>query len=91
MALDKEQISHIAALARLSLSDTERESFGGQLSSILEYVAVLSKAETAGVEPMAHSIEVHNVLRDDEIVECGERTRTGLVKSFPERSDEDEL
>lgn len=63
--IDEAQVSHIAHLARLKLTDSEVNSFRNQLSNILEYVEKLGEVNTDGVEPTAHAIAVCNVFRDD--------------------------
>jgi aspartyl-tRNA(Asn)/glutamyl-tRNA(Gln) amidotransferase subunit C len=87
MSLTLEEVDKIAELARLKLAAEERESFREQLSSILEYVGKLAEVETAGVEPMSHSIPVSNVLRDDEAVACEPEIRSGVIAAFPESED----
>lgn len=54
-------------LARLTLSDDEAQLMTRQLNDIVTYVDELSQVDTEGVEPMAHAVEVHNVLRPDEL------------------------
>ncbi len=63
--ISPEQVRHVAKLGRLALSDKQVERFAGQLESILEYVAKIEEVDTNGVEPMAHAVPLHNVLRDD--------------------------
>jgi len=83
MKLTLEEVEHIAALARLELSEDERAAFQKQLSSILEYVEKLKAVDTEGVEPMSHSIEIGNVLRRDEVAGCDAATRQRLIDAFP--------
>ncbi len=85
MKLTAEQIDHIAALARLELSEEEKTAFGRQLSSILEYIDQLGEVDTANVEPMHHSIEIHNVFGEDAVAGCDRATRDRLLGEFPER------
>lgn len=66
MAIDKEQVKHVALLARLYLGDEEIDFFGGQLGQILEHIDKISRVDTSQVEPTAHAVEVTNVFRDDE-------------------------
>ncbi len=87
MKLTTAEVDHIAALARLELAEDEKEVFGRQLSSILEYVDILAKAPTEGVEPMNHIVEMHNVFGADEVAACGAAVRDALVAAFPERHD----
>ncbi|HTM68418.1 MAG TPA: Asp-tRNA(Asn)/Glu-tRNA(Gln) amidotransferase subunit GatC [Candidatus Binatia bacterium] len=85
MKLTPEQVDHIATLSRLSLTDEERVRFAEQLSSVLEYVDALAKVDTAGVEPMNHSIALMNVFGADEPAPCDAATRAALLDRFPER------
>ena len=64
--LTSEDVRNVAHLARLQLSDEEVERFTQQLGEILAYVDQLNEVDTEGVEPMAHAIELSNVLRADE-------------------------
>lgn len=64
--LTAEQVTKVAALARLKLDDSETDAFADQLSKVLGYIERLEEVDTDGVAPMAHAIEVTNVLRDDE-------------------------
>ena len=63
--LTQEQVRHVAKLARLNISEDEVKLFTEQLSNILEYVAQLQKLDTENIEPLAHALPVHNVLRED--------------------------
>jgi len=65
MKISKEEIEHIAALARLSLSEEEKELFGSQLSSILDYMEKLNELDTKGIEPTSHVLSLSNVMRND--------------------------
>ncbi|MFG0333346.1 MAG: Asp-tRNA(Asn)/Glu-tRNA(Gln) amidotransferase subunit GatC [Maioricimonas sp. JB049] len=64
--LTPEQVRKVARLARLKLTDEELQRLAPQLSDVLKYIDILSEVDTDDVEPMAHAIEVHNVLRPDE-------------------------
>ena len=66
MPIDHEQVRHIAALARISLTDDEVDSFARQLSDILDQFEILQSLDTADVIPTAHVAGLDNVLRDDE-------------------------
>lgn len=65
MKLTKQQVHHVAKLARLGLSDAEIEKFQVQLSAILEYVEQLNEVNTDGVEPTAQVTGLANVTRQD--------------------------
>jgi aspartyl-tRNA(Asn)/glutamyl-tRNA(Gln) amidotransferase subunit C len=66
MALTLEEVEHIAALARLRLTDAEKALYREQLSAILDYMAMLRRLDTAGIEPTATVLPLHSVLRADE-------------------------
>jgi len=65
MKITKEQIQHIAVLSRLNLSEEEKDLFGSQLSSILDYVDQLNELDTRETEPTSHVLSLSNVMRDD--------------------------
>lgn len=60
-------VEHVALLSRLELDRQEADKFTGQLNAILEYVEVLKKVDTDGVEPTAHVLPLKNVLRQDAV------------------------
>lgn len=64
--IEREQVLHVAKLARLRLSDEEVEKMAGELSGILEHVDRISELDLDGVEPTSHVVELENVLRADE-------------------------
>ena len=65
--IDREQVLHVARLARLTFSEEESALFQKQLSDILTYVETLNRLDTAGVEPTSHVLEIRNIFRDDAI------------------------
>jgi aspartyl-tRNA(Asn)/glutamyl-tRNA(Gln) amidotransferase subunit C len=64
--IEREQVLHVAKLARLRLSEEEVERMVGELSGILEHVDRIGKLDLEGVEPTSHVVELENVLRADE-------------------------
>lgn len=68
MGIDKEQVEHVAKLARLELGSDEKERFRGQLSAILEHAERVSALDTDGVAPTSHSVPLMNVFRPDVVV-----------------------
>ncbi len=66
MALSKSEVEHIAALARLQLSEPEKERYRQQLSAILDYAARLQTLDTAGIPPTSSVLPPRSVLRADE-------------------------
>ncbi len=65
MKITKQEVDHVAKLARLQLSDQARDTFTDQLSNILTYVEQLNELDTKGVEPTSHVLDIKNVMRDD--------------------------
>ena len=66
MAISREEVLHVARLARLELSDAEVERFREQLSAILDAVSKVQELDLADVPPTSHPLDVVNVWRDDE-------------------------
>ena len=66
MKLSREDVVHIALLARLGLSEAELEKFREQLSNILENFEILQQVDTSDVPPTAYPIPLENVVRKDE-------------------------
>jgi aspartyl-tRNA(Asn)/glutamyl-tRNA(Gln) amidotransferase subunit C len=64
--IERDQVLHVARLARLRLSDEEVERMSEELSSILDHIEKIGELDLDDVEPTSHVIEVENVLRDDE-------------------------
>jgi aspartyl-tRNA(Asn)/glutamyl-tRNA(Gln) amidotransferase subunit C len=61
------QVEHVAQLARLALSDEEKQRLTEQLNAILTYMEQLNEVPTADVEPTAHVLDLVNVFRDDTV------------------------
>ena len=66
MAITRDEVLHVARLARLDLTDDEIDRFTDQLSAILEAVAKVSELDLSGVEPTAHPLDLVNVWAEDE-------------------------
>jgi aspartyl-tRNA(Asn)/glutamyl-tRNA(Gln) amidotransferase subunit C len=63
--IEREQVLHVARLARLKLTEDEVDRMAGEMSKILEHVEKMNELDLDGVEPTSHVIELQNVLRDD--------------------------
>ncbi|MBS1113807.1 MAG: gatC [Nitrospirae bacterium] len=85
MKIIKDEIEHIALLARLSLSEEEKEMFGSQLSSILDYIDKLNELDTSAVQPTSHVLSLHNVMRDD--LPGSSITREDALSNAPVHTD----
>ncbi|PIP24401.1 MAG: Asp-tRNA(Asn)/Glu-tRNA(Gln) amidotransferase GatCAB subunit C [Candidatus Nealsonbacteria bacterium CG02_land_8_20_14_3_00_37_10] len=64
--ISKEEVKHIAKLARLGLTEKEIAKYQKELSSILDYIEKLKEVDVSGVGPTSHSVLVENVMRGDE-------------------------
>jgi aspartyl-tRNA(Asn)/glutamyl-tRNA(Gln) amidotransferase subunit C len=67
MALSRDDVRHVAQLARLEFSDEEEQRMAEEMSQILDYVEKLDELDTSGVPPMSHVLDVTNVFRADEV------------------------
>ncbi|MDD5557214.1 MAG: Asp-tRNA(Asn)/Glu-tRNA(Gln) amidotransferase subunit GatC [bacterium] len=85
MTIGRDEVEHVARLARLRLTDEERERFTAQLAAILDYVRKLNEIDTAGVEPTAHVLPLRNVTRPDEVRPSLERE--GVLRLAPRADD----
>ncbi len=66
--LTREEVAHVALLARLEVTEDELDMFTGQLADILEHANDVEALDVSGVEAMAHPLHLRNVFRADEIV-----------------------
>jgi aspartyl-tRNA(Asn)/glutamyl-tRNA(Gln) amidotransferase subunit C len=69
-AISREEVAHLAHLARLAVTDDELDRFAGQLDVILQAVARVGEVAAADIPPTSHSVPLTNVYRDDVIVPC---------------------
>ena len=67
MPLERAAVDHVARLARLDLSDAERERMQAELTQILEHADKIQELELDNVEPTAHALPLRNVMRPDEV------------------------
>lgn len=85
MKLNRKDVEHVALLSRLELSENELDKFTGQLDAILEYIDVLNQVDTSAVEPMAHVLEIRNVMRADEVQPS--LSREAALQNAPDAED----
>ena len=76
MGLDKATVAHIAALARIRLSEAELDPLADELSHILTWMEQLNEVDTSGVAPMASVMAVGLPMREDEVTDGGRREET---------------
>ena len=86
MKITKEQVEHVAKLARLAITEEEKATFSEQLSSILTYVEQLNRLDTSKVEPTSHVISMQNVFREDRVKDC--LPREEVLAGAPDASEE---
>lgn len=86
MTISRKDVEHIARLARIELTEEEKEKFEKDLSGILEFVAKLNEADTSAVEPLTGGTMLENVMRDDTEQGTGDKERgTELVDAAPKK------
>jgi len=88
MKIDK--VKQIANLARIKLSKDELKVLTKELSSILDYVDQLKEVDIEGIEPFVHAVDLHNVVRKDEVESCdidlvslAPQTKKNFIKTKP--------
>jgi aspartyl-tRNA(Asn)/glutamyl-tRNA(Gln) amidotransferase subunit C len=84
--IDRDQVLHVARLARLRLTDSEVERMTGELSKILEHVERMGALDLDDVEPTSHVVELQNVLRED--VPRASLARERALEQAPDRAPE---
>ena len=83
--VDDAAIEYVGILAKLELSREEREAAKRDMSRMLDYVDKLNELDTEGVEPMSHLFPVHNVFREDEVINADSREQ--ILANAPEQKD----
>ena len=86
MSLTPEEVKRIARLARVGLSESEVAHFQVQLSEILDYFQRLREVDTEGLPPTAHTLAMHNVMRDDEPRPSFDKEE--VLANAPQREDD---
>lgn len=65
--ISRDDVAHVARLARLDLTEGELDRFADQLGAVLDHASDVASLDTAGVEPTAHPLPLTNVFRDDVV------------------------
>lgn len=92
--LSAEEIKHLSKLSKLELSAEEATSFEHQLSSILDFIAVINEVDTSNVEPLEHVASLNTVLRPDVVVNPINPTyqrgdvAKAIIAGFPDKTDD---
>lgn len=83
MTLSIKDVEHVAKLARLELTEGDKQRFTNQLTNILGYIEKLSEIDTANVEPMMHAVPDENVVRQDIVIES--TSHDEIMQNAPEK------
>jgi aspartyl-tRNA(Asn)/glutamyl-tRNA(Gln) amidotransferase subunit C len=81
--ITKEEVQHIAGLARIGMNEQETEKMATEISAVLEWIDQLKEVDVEGVEPTAHITGMENRLRQDSVNNF--ENKAGIVELFPER------
>jgi aspartyl-tRNA(Asn)/glutamyl-tRNA(Gln) amidotransferase subunit C len=85
MSITKKDVDHVARLARLTLTNEEKERYTAQLESILSYIEKLNELDTTNVPPTAHVLPISNVWREDRADQKHLGSTEDLLANAPER------
>ena len=85
MKITREEVIHVANLARLDVDKTLIDKFALQIGKILEYVDSLKRVDTEGVQPTSHAISMTNAFREDDEKESFDRD--SVLANAPEKED----
>ena len=85
MTITDETIDYVGILAKLELSDEEKEKAKSDMGRMLDYIDMLNQLDTSNVEPMSHVFPVNNVFREDVVVNGDDREN--ILKNAPEQKD----
>ena len=83
--ISDETIEYVGILAKLSLSEEEKEAAKTDIANMLDYIDMLNELDTDGVEPMSHVFPVNNVFREDVVT--NENQREAMLSNAPEQKD----
>lgn len=86
MKISKEEVLHVASLARLKFSDADAEKLEADMAEIINFADTLSELDTSDIVPTAHAIPMQNAFRADEIKPSFERRE--ILKNAPDFDEE---
>ena len=84
--ISDETIEYVGILAKLELSDAEKEKAKQDMGELLDYIDKLNELDTSGVEPMSHVFDVNNVFREDVVTNGDDREN--MLKNAPDRNQD---
>ncbi|MCX7746749.1 MAG: Asp-tRNA(Asn)/Glu-tRNA(Gln) amidotransferase subunit GatC [Clostridia bacterium] len=85
MKINKEMIEHVANLARLNLTEGEKEKLTKEMENILSYVDKLNELDTSNVNPTAHVMPIKNVFREDQVQKSFDRDK--ILMNAPSKEE----
>jgi len=85
--ISKEEVKHIAKLARLELGSKEVEKFRKELSEILDYVKKLNEVNIEKVKPTTHPLGIENIFREDKAAPQPVEMSNDLIEAAPEKKE----
>lgn len=83
--LTREQVEHVALLARLELTEEEKDRYARQLNDILGHIEMLNRLDTENVPPTAHVLPLKNVFREDKV--CDHMPNEKALANAPAREE----
>ncbi len=86
MQITKETVKRVAMLSRIKLDDTATDKMQRELAAVVEYMEILNRIDTDGVEPLSHAVELKNVLREDEVKPS--YSREDILSNAPKSSND---
>lgn len=85
MQIDKDTIEYISKLARLNLTENEKEKYAEELSVVFDYIEELNKLDTENVRETFQVLDLENIVRDDKTKKYDKEKRTAVLANFPEK------
>lgn len=87
MKLTKQEIEDVAKLARLNLTEEEKENYAEQLSTVFDYIEMLNEVDTEGIVETSQVTGLEDIVREDVVINCPEDRRQKMIAQFPEEKD----
>ncbi|MFH0854724.1 MAG: Asp-tRNA(Asn)/Glu-tRNA(Gln) amidotransferase subunit GatC [bacterium] len=87
MSIDKIKIEEIAKLARIKLSDVEKEKYAEQFASILEYFEQLKEVDTENIEIFDSADSIENITREDIVKKCDKKITDAILDEIPDKKN----
>ena len=84
MKISEDEVRHIASLARLKFDDSEVAEYTKDLASIVEFAETLNEIDVTDVKPTAHTLDIHNIFRKDEMHDSYDREK--LLQNAPTKA-----